>query len=58
MSLTASKTNDDALMDEILAFAQQDRNDLAIRLLEINAQRNDGELSDEEFDEARASLYA
>jgi hypothetical protein len=53
-----TNTSDDALMSEILEFTLRDRHDLAVRLLEINAQRSDGEISEDEFELARADLYA
>jgi hypothetical protein len=60
MSLAArtSSTSDDALMGEILELTLRDRHDLVVRLLEINAQRTDGEISDDEFAIAHAELYA
>jgi hypothetical protein len=58
MSLMNSNTTDDALMGEILEFTLRDRHDLAVRLIEINAQRNDGDLTDDEFELAHADLYA
>jgi hypothetical protein len=45
------------LLDEVAAFTRDDRNDLAIRLLEINALRVEGEITDEEYAERRAGLY-
>ena len=46
------------LLDELVAFARDERNDLAIRLLELNALHVEGDISDEEFAEQRAELYA
>jgi hypothetical protein len=45
------------LLDELAAFARDDRNDLAIRLLQYNALRAEGEITDDEYDERRAGLY-
>jgi hypothetical protein len=46
------------LLDELVAFTRDERNDLAIRLLELNALHVEGDISDEEFAEQRAELYA
>jgi hypothetical protein len=46
------------LLEELVAFARHERNDLAIRLLELNALHVEGELTDDEFAERRAELYA
>ena len=46
------------LLDELVAFTRDERNDLAIRLLELNALHVEGEITDEEFAERRAELYA
>jgi hypothetical protein len=46
------------LLEELVAFTRDERNDLAIRLLEINALHVEGEITDEEFAERRAELYA
>jgi hypothetical protein len=46
-----------SLLDEIVAFTRDQRNDLASRLLQINALRVEGEITDEEFSERRAQLY-
>jgi Short C-terminal domain len=55
MAPANSQTN--ALLDELVAFTRDDRDDLAMRLLEFNALRAEGEITDEEFDERRAALY-
>jgi hypothetical protein len=45
------------LIFELAAFTRDDRNDLAIRLLEFSALRAEGEITDEEYAERRAGLY-
>jgi hypothetical protein len=46
-----------SLLDELVAFTRDERNDLAIRLLELNALHVEGEITDDEFAERRAELY-
>jgi hypothetical protein len=46
------------LLEELVAFTRDERNDLAIRLLELNALHVEGEITDDEFAERRAELYA
>jgi hypothetical protein len=47
-----------SLLEELVAFTRDERNDLAIRLLELNALHVEGEITDEEFADRRAELYA
>jgi transcription initiation factor IIE alpha subunit len=47
----------DKLLYDLVAFAGDERNDLAMRLVEISALRAEGELTDEEYAERRAGLY-
>jgi hypothetical protein len=47
----------ETLLDELIAFTRDERNDLAVRLLELNALHVEGEITDEEFAERRAELY-
>lgn len=54
----AEPATETTLLDELVAFTRDERNDLAIRLLELNALHVEGEISDEEFAERRAELYA
>jgi len=58
MAPTAAPTTNDQLLEELLAFARQERNDLAIRLVELHALRAEGEITDEEFAIRRLGLYA
>jgi hypothetical protein len=51
-------TQTPTLLDELAALTHADRNDLAIKLVEINALHDGGEITDEEYAERRAGLYA
>ena len=46
-----------SLLDELAAFTRAERHDLAVRLVQINALRAEGEIDDEEFAARRAELY-
>jgi hypothetical protein len=56
MALTSTDTMV-TLLDELVAFTREERNDLAIRLLELNALWVEGEITDDAFAERRAELY-
>jgi hypothetical protein len=55
---TVSGTTPNDFLEDLIAFTQEDRNDLAIRLVELNALRAEGEITEEEFVERRAELRA
>jgi hypothetical protein len=52
---TATTTS---LLNELVALTRAERNDLAVRLLEINALRVEGEITEEDFTTRRANLYS
>jgi hypothetical protein len=56
--MASVNTNTATLLDELVALTRAERNDLAIRLLEINALRVEGEITEEDFTARRAKLYA
>ena len=47
-----------SLLDELQALTSEDRADLAIRLVELNALHTEGEITTEQFAARRAELYA
>jgi hypothetical protein len=47
-----------SLLDELLALTSEDRTDLAIRLVELNALHTEGEITTEQFAARRAEIYA
>lgn len=51
-------TTASSLLDELAELARDDRNDLAVRLLQINALHDAGEITDEDFARRRAGIYA
>ena len=58
MAVTATPTTDASFIEELLAFTHDDRNDLAVRLVELHALRAEREITDEEFADRRRKLYA
>jgi hypothetical protein len=47
-----------SLLDELVTLSEQKRDDLAMRLLQINALLAVGEITDEEFTARRAAIFA
>ena len=58
MAATATPITDASFLEELLAFTRDDRNDLAVRLVELHALRAENEITPEEFTARRHKLYA
>ena len=57
-STTAESSEDgDAFLDELVQMVRDEQRDLAIALVELNALRAEGSISDAEFADRKAALY-
>jgi hypothetical protein len=54
----ASSNRSTTFLDDLTAFTLEDRTDLAIELVEINALWAEGEITEDEFATRRAALRA